>query len=209
MAAGLLLQIIFYVALVVQSMSAALAAGRRKMDWFGVCVLAGVTALGGGAARDMLLGHYPLVWVRYPYLLGIVCVAALATIPLVRVIHKLHMPFLLLDGLGLVAFSILGCDVALGMGQSPPIVVVAGVITGVVGGVLRDVLCNDIPLIFSSELYATVSIVTCVIYLTGLHLGFPGEMVILFALLVGFSLRVAAIVFKWEMPKFIYDKDLR
>jgi uncharacterized membrane protein YeiH len=206
---GTLLQVIFYVAIVVEAMTAALAAGRRKMDWFGVCVLACVTALGGGSARDVLLGHYPLTWVENPYLLLLVCAAALLTIALARFMHRLRWPFLLLDGLGLVVFSIIGCDVALEMGQSPFVAIVSGVITGIVGGILRDVLCNDIPLVFSSELYATVSILTGAVYLIGLHFGFPHELVIIAALLVGFPLRVAAIVFKWEMPKFVYDKDLR
>jgi uncharacterized membrane protein YeiH len=207
--ASTLLHVIFYVAITVEAMTAALAAGRRKMDWFGVCVLACVTALGGGSARDVLLGHYPLVWVDNPYLLLLVCGAALLTIALARFMDRLRWPFLLLDGLGLVVFTIIGCDIALEMGQSASVALIAGVITGVVGGILRDVLCNDIPLVFSSELYATVSIVTGVVYLLGLHFGFPHEMVIIAALLVGFPLRVAAIVFKLEMPKFVYDKDLR
>jgi uncharacterized membrane protein YeiH len=207
--AGTLLQIIFYLAIVVEAMTAALAAGRRKMDWFGVCVLGCVTALGGGSARDVLLGHYPLTWVENPYLLLLICGAALLTIALARFMDRLRWPFLLLDGLGLVVFSIIGCDVALEMGQSPFVAIVSGVITGIVGGILRDVLCNDIPLVFSSELYATVSIVTGTVYLIGLHFGFPHELVIIVSLLVGFPLRIAAIVFKWEMPKFVYDKDLR
>lgn len=205
----MLLQTIFYAAIAAEAMTAALAAGRRKMDWFGVCVLACVTALGGGTMRDTLLGHYPLSWVENPYLLLVCCAAALITIGLARFMDKLRLPFLLLDALGLVVFTILGCDVALEMGQSPIIVIVAGMITGIAGGIMRDVLCNDVPLVFSSELYATVSIVTGVIYFFGLQLGFPGEIVILAAMLIGFALRVAAIVWKLEMPKFVYDKELR
>ncbi|WDR04990.1 trimeric intracellular cation channel family protein [Devosia rhodophyticola] len=204
-----MLSFIFYVALVVEAMTAALAAGRRKMDWFGVCVLACVTALGGGSARDILLGHYPLTWVGNPYLLLLVCAAALFTIAIARVVDKLHWPFLLLDALGLVVFTIIGCNVALEMGHPPLIVIVAGMITGIVGGILRDVLCNDVPLVFSGELYATVSIVTGAIYFFGLQFGFNSEFVISAAMAVGFSLRVLAIVLKWEMPKFVYDKDLR
>jgi len=205
----MLLQTIFYAAIAAEAMTAALAAGRRKMDWFGVCVLACVTALGGGTMRDTLLGHYPLSWVENPYLLLVCCAAALLTIALARFMEHLRWPFLLLDALGLVVFTIIGCDIALEMGQPPIIVIVAGMITGIAGGIMRDVLCNDVPLVFSSELYATVSIVTGVIYFFGLQLGFPGEVVILAAMLVGFAVRVAAIVWKLEMPKFVYDKELR
>jgi uncharacterized membrane protein YeiH len=204
-----MLDVIFYIAIAAEAMTAALAAGRRKMDWFGVCVLACVTALGGGTTRDVFLGHYPLYWVSNPYILLLVCGAALFTIAIARVVDRLRLPFLLLDGLGLVVFTIIGCNVALEMGQHPLIVIVAGMVTGIVGGILRDVLCNDVPLVFSSELYATISIVTGVIYFLGLAAGLNANLVILVALAVGFPLRIFAILKKWEMPKFVYDKTLR
>ncbi len=204
-----MLTAIFYLALTAEAMTAALAAGRRKMDWFGVCLLACVTALGGGSTRDILLGHYPLYWVDNPFVLLLICGAALLTIAAARVVDRLRWPFLLLDAVGLVVFTILGCNVALEMGQHPLIIIVAGMITGIVGGILRDVLCNDVPLVFSGELYATVSIVTGAIYYFGLKSGFNAELVIVAAMAVGFPLRLLAIVFKWEMPKFVYDKDWR
>lgn len=204
-----MLEAMFFVAITAEAMTAALAAGRRKMDWFGVCLLACVTALGGGTARDILLGHYPLYWVHNPYVLLLVCGAALLTIATARVVDKLRWPFLLLDALGLVVFTIVGCNVAIEMGQHPLIIIVAGMVTGIVGGILRDVLCNDVPLVFSSELYATVSIVTGVLYYFGLQANLPPDLVMLVAIAVGFALRVVALIFKWEMPKFVYDKDLR
>ena len=203
------LHIIFLVAIAAEAMTAALAAGRRKMDWFGVCVLACVTALGGGTMRDTLLGHYPLTWVANPYLLIICCGAALFTIALARFMDGVKWPFLLLDALGLVVFTIIGCNVAIELGLSPIIVIVSGLITGIVGGIMRDVLCNDVPLVFSSELYATVAIVSGVLYTYGLQWGVPHDLLVVGVLVIGFSLRVAAIVFKLEMPKFVYDKDLR
>jgi uncharacterized membrane protein YeiH len=205
----MLLHIIFLVAITAEAMTAALAAGRRKMDWFGVCVLACVTALGGGTARDVMLGHYPLSWVKDPNLLLLCCGAALATVALARFMAALRWPFLLLDALGLVVFSIIGCNVALEMNQPFLIVIVAGLLTGIVGGILRDVLCNDVPLVFSSELYATVAIVSGLLYTGGLMLGLPREAVIVGTVVLGFGFRVTAIVFKLEMPKFVYDKDLR
>jgi uncharacterized membrane protein YeiH len=204
-----MLATIFYIAITAEAMTAALAAGRRNMDWFGVCVLACVTALGGGTVRDVILGHYPLVWVENPYLLIICCVAALVTIALARFMAALRWPFLLLDAVGLVVFTIIGCNVAIETGQQPIIVVVAGLITGIVGGILRDVLCNDVPLVFSSELYATVAIVAGVLYYVGHLLGLPQDLVIVGTIVIGFALRVAAILFKIQMPKFVYDKELR
>ena len=205
----MLLEVIFYVAITAEAMTAALAAGRRKMDWFGVCLLACVTALGGGTIRDIFLDHYPLYWVENPYILLLVSGAALLTIALARVIDRLRWPFLLLDGLGLVVFTIIGCEIAMETDAHPLIVLVAGMATGIFGGILRDVLCNDVPLVFSGELYATVSIVTGAIYYFGLQANIMPEVVILAALAVGFPMRVLAILKHWEMPKFVYDKDLR
>jgi len=204
-----MLSTLFYIAVTAEAMTAALAAGRRKMDWFGVCFLACVTALGGGTARDVLLGHYPLFWVKTPYVLVLVCGAALLTVVIARVVDRLRWPFLLLDALGLVVFTIVGCNVALEMNVHPLIIIVAGMVTGITGGILRDVLCNDVPLVFSKELYATVSIVTAVVYYLGVMAALPVDLVVLIALAVGFPLRVVALVRKWEMPKFVYDKDLR
>lgn len=195
---------IFVIALAAESMTAALAAGRRNMDWFGVCVLGCVTALGGGTTRDVLLGHYPLIWVEQPALLLVTVSAALFTIAVARFMERLKLAFLLLDALGLVVFTVAGCMVALEMGQPVLIVIVAGMITGCVGGVLRDVLCNDVPLLFSGELYATVSAVTACIYFFGLQAGVHADVTTVIAIAIGFTLRVLAIVFKIEMPRFVY-----
>ena len=204
-----MLIIIFYIAITAEAMTAALAAGRRNMDWFGVCIIACVTALGGGTIRDMILDHYPLVWVANPYLLLLVCGAALLTIAMAQIVDRLRWPFLLLDALGLVVFSIIGCNVAIEIAAHPIIVIVAGMVTGIAGGIMRDVLCNDIPLVFRGELYATVSIVTGAVYFIGLTAGLSSEVMALVAMGIGFPLRVAAIAFKWEMPKFVYDREMR
>ncbi|SDG52414.1 trimeric intracellular cation channel family protein [Pelagibacterium luteolum] len=201
----MLLHTIFVIALAAESMTAALAAGRRNMDWFGVCVLGCVTALGGGTTRDLLLGHYPLLWVEQPAYLLVTIAAALFTIAVARVMERLKLIFLLLDALGLVVFTITGCIVAMEMGQPVLIVIVAGMITGCVGGVLRDVLCNDVPLLFSGELYATVSAITACVFYFGLQAGVPIDLIALIAMGIGFTLRTLAIVFKIEMPRFVYS----
>lgn len=204
-----MLAIAFYIAISVEAMTAALAAGRRNMDWFGVCLIACVTALGGGTLRDILLNHYPLVWVENPYVLLLVCGAALLTIPLARLVDRLKWPFLLLDALGLVVFTVIGCNIGIEAGVHPIIVIVAGMVTGTAGGILRDVLCNDIPLIFQGELYATVSMITGIIYFAGLSAGLPIDVMIIGSIAIGFTLRVMALAFRWEMPKFVYDRDMR
>jgi uncharacterized membrane protein YeiH len=204
----LILHSLYLVAITAEAMTAALSAGRRSMDWVGVCLLGAVTALGGGSARDVLLGHYPLIWVAHPTYLLVTAAAALATIALARFMHRLRGLFLFLDAVGLVAFTIIGCNVAMEMEHPVVVVIVAGMITGCLGGVLRDILCNEVPLLFRSELYASVSIVTGVLYVGGLHLGLPHAAVMFGAMAFGLAMRLLALRHNWNMPKFVYTREL-
>ena len=203
------LHLLAFVALAAQAMTAALAAGRRSMDWVGVCMLGCITALGGGTIRDVLLGHYPLVWVQNPSYLGLTAIAALVTILIARVVHRLNAAFLVLDAIGLVVFTMAGCDVARQVDASLPIVIVSGMITGCAGGVLRDILCNDVPLLFRAELYASVSVVTGLFYATAFGLKLNDEIWTALTFVLGLSLRLLAIRFKWEMPKFVFNREQR
>ncbi|MCS0502201.1 trimeric intracellular cation channel family protein [Ancylobacter mangrovi] len=203
-----LVHILYLVAIVAEAMTAALAAGRRQMDWVGVALLGSITALGGGSVRDVLLGRHPLSWVEHPSYLLITGGAALATIALARQMPHLRRVFLFLDAVGLVVFTVIGCNVAIALDMPVVIVIAAGMITGCVGGVLRDMLCADIPLLFRAELYATVSVVTSLVYLGGQRLGFPHDLVMLAAMVVGLGLRLLALRFGWSMPKFVYTESL-
>jgi len=206
-----ILHILLLIAVAAQAMTAALAAGRRSMDWFGVMMLGCITALGGGTIRDVLLGHYPLVWVLHPTLLLLAAGAALATIVLARLVHRLTTAFLVLDAIGLVVFTMAGCDVAWQVDSSFPLVVVivAGMITGCAGGVLRDILCNDVPLLFRTELYASVSVVTGLFYVTAFGLKLNPEVWTALTFVLGLTLRLLAIRYKWEMPKFVFNSEQR
>lgn len=203
------LHVLSYVAIAAQAMTAALAAGRRSMDWVGVCMLGCITALGGGTIRDVLLAHYPLVWIQNPSYLVLAIVAAFLTIPIARLVHQLNVLFLVLDAIGLVVFTMAGCDIAWQVDASLPIVIVAGMITGCAGGVLRDILCNDVPLLFRSELYASVSVVTGLFYATAFGFKLNDEVWTALTFVLGLSFRLLAIRFKWEMPKFVFTDDKR
>src|SRR5215469_13254629 len=201
------LHLLSWIALAAQAMTAALAAGRRSMDWAGVCMLGAITALGGGTIRDVLLGHYPLAWVAQPSFLAIAGVAAFITILIARAVHRLNVAFLVLDAIGLVVFTMAGCDVAWQMDASLPIVIVSGMITGCAGGVLRDILCNDVPLLFRSELYASVSVITGLFYTTAFGLKLDDELWTALTFVLGITFRLLAIRYKWEMPKFVFTGD--
>lgn len=203
-----LLHGLFLVAIIAEAMTAALVAGRREMDWVGVVLLGCVTALGGGSMRDVLLGNTPLTWVQNPYYLLLTGGAALFTIAMARYMHKLRNIFLLLDAIGLVVFTVIGCNVAMGLEMPFIVVIASGMITGCAGGVLRDLLCNTIPLLFRAELYATVSIVTGMLYVGSETLGLNHDIGMVVAMAIGLTLRLLAIRFSWGMPKFIYRGNM-
>ena len=201
-----MLTFIYLVAITAEAMSGALAAGRRSMDIFGVAVVAFVTALGGGTVRDLILGHYPIGWTQHPPYIYLVIGAGLLTIVVAPYMHRLKRTFLVLDALGLVAFSLIGCDVALQMNYPVAVVIMAGMITGIFGGILRDVLCAQVPVVFQREIYAIVSLAVCGLFLSLRALGVDQEINTVISFAAGLSLRLAAIYFSWSLPTFAYAR---
>jgi len=200
---------LYLVAISAEAMTAALSAGRRDMDWMGVCIIACVTALGGGSVRDVLLGHYPLTWVRHPEYLWITAGAAILTALIAPLMRRVHSLFLILDALGLVVFTVIGCRIAQEMQLPITIVLVSGMITGCAGGVLRDVLCNDIPLLFRKELYASVSGLTGGVFMAAQALEAHMNAAMLIAMIFGLAMRLLALRYNWQMPKFVYRDEWR
>ncbi len=189
------------------AITGSLAAGKKHMDLFGVVVLATVTAVGGGTLRDLVLGASPVFWVDAPIYLLVAVATAIVTFFLVRFCG---LPLKLLsvaDAFGLAVFTVLGTQKALDMGISPGIAVVMGVMTGVFGGMIRDVLSGEIPLILRREIYATASlcgaIVFCVISVALQYQGLAA----LASVIVTLGLRLSAIKWKMSLPLYISHKE--
>jgi uncharacterized membrane protein YeiH len=184
------------------AIAGALVAGRRQFDWLGVAVIAGVTAIGGGTVRDLLLDR-TVFWIANPSYLQAALAATAFTLLYAR---RRRIPERVLesaDALGLALFGIAGARIALGLGHDGVIAVVMGVITGSFGGLLRDVLCNDIPMIFrQGQFYATAIILGCSLYVLLIGLGLETNLAAGAGMLAILGLRIAAIVWNLRLPVF-------
>ena len=197
-----MLLMLYLIAITAEAMTGALSAGRRGMDWFGVVLIACVTALGGGSVRDVLLGHYPLTWVKHPEYLVLTSVAALITIFIAPLMRHLRSLFLVLDALGLVAFTLIGCMTALEMGHGMLVASVSGVITGVFGGILRDLLGQEPSIVLRKDIYVSASAAGAALFLAALWAGVPREMAMAAGLVTAATIRGLAIWGNWALPVY-------
>lgn len=205
MDSALIFTLFFYIGLIVESMTGAIAAGERRMDLFGVLVVASVTAYGGGVIRDLLLDRYPILFIGKPELLFVTSIAALFMVVIARYFRRLKWLFISLDALGMITFTLIGAVRALDMGHGMAVASLTGIITGVFGGILRDILCNRVPLAFQKELYATISIGSVWMFLLLIKFGTPKTVAAWSTLCVGFGFRMLAVRFDWHIPKFVYE----
>jgi uncharacterized membrane protein YeiH len=195
-----ILLILTYIAVSASAISGALEARKHEMDIVGAMTIAFVTAFGGGTMRDLLLGRTPIFWVVDPFLSVVTFfVAIIAFYWLDRLpTHLLNVP----DAIGLGVFSILGASYAMQIHVGAIVVVLMGVVTGVFGGVLRDLLCNRIPYLFrqNTELYATCSFIGTWVFVIFIWLNINSLIASIVGATTIFVLRLLAIRFKMTLP---------
>lgn len=184
------------------AISGTLAAYRNNLDGFGVIVLASVTAIGGGTLRDLLLG-VPVFWVvQQSYLIAILCTVVLSIIWLRNQSSIPTMPLLIADAFGLAFVVVMATQKALEHGTTALIAIVMGTITGVFGGLIRDIMCNEIPLVLRGELYATAAMLGGSVYTASLYFGAAGYWPMFLAMIVILLGRLAAIKWNLTFPVF-------
>lgn len=188
------------------AVTGSLAAGKKQMDLFGVVVLALATALGGGTLRDVILGAYPVFWISDPTYIFMGTAAALSVFVLARFFRPPAKALKFADAFGLAVFTVIGTEKAISLGVPGSISVIMGVMTGVAGGVIRDMLSGEVPLILKAEIYATASLCGAVTFavLTNHFPSMPLRAPA--AITVVLSLRLAAIHWNLSLPSFPSEK---
>ena len=183
--------------------SGVLVAGRLRMDAIGVIVLAAVTAIGGGTIRDLLIGASPIFWIQDTTYLWVILATAAFGMWLARVPRRLPWYVLpVADAFGLALFVVIGAKKALLFGTSGMVAVVMGVITGVAGGLIRDVLAREIPMVLQKEIYATACIFGGVLYTTSVALELAHIPAMLISMLGVLAVRIPAIFRHLSLPSF-------
>jgi uncharacterized membrane protein YeiH len=188
--------------------SGVIAAGRKRFDLLGVAVIAAVTAVGGGTIRDVLLDRHPVFWISDPTYLFVILAAVAISILYSRFRRLPPASLVVADAAGLALFSIIGAQIAEERNLPGVIVVIMGAITGTAGGLLRDVLCGEIPLVLrQTDLYATAALAGAAVYLMLQDFGLERLAAALAGIAVAACLRLAAIFWSLRLPVPIVPEE--
>ena len=189
------------------AISGALAAMDRRLDLFGIFIIAFVTASGGGTLRDILIGDTPVNWMQntiYIYLIGVVTVLAII---FRNKINYLKKSLFLFDTIGLGVFTITGVEIGIRSWLDPIISIALGAMTGTFGGVLRDILCNEIPVIFRKEIYATACIVGGLVFVSMHSLGAHQDVIYITTALIIIGIRLVVVKYQISLPYYYISEE--
>jgi uncharacterized membrane protein YeiH len=185
------------------AISGALAVKDQKhQDWFGASFTAFISSIGGGTLRDILLDSYPLVWISDITIMYAIMAGILVTFVFYKYLLRLRKTLFLFDTFGIALFTIVGTEKALHLGVRPEIAVIMGVFTATMGGVIRDVMTNEIPIIYRKEVYATACFAGACSYLLLDKLGAGRNVAFISASLVIIVIRILAVRYGWSVPRF-------
>lgn len=183
------------------AISGALAVREKEHDLFGAGFTGFITAIGGGTLRDILLDSYPLVWIGDIHFLYAILLGILAAFLSPNFLSRLRKTFFLFDTLGIGFFTVLGVEKAMNMGVRPEIAAIMGMFSAVMGGVIRDTLTNEIPILFRKEIYASACLIGAVAYLVLDYLGLERSYNLLISMSVIISIRLIAMKYKLSLPR--------
>ena len=184
------------------AVSGASFAMEKKLDPFGVLILSFVTAIGGGTLRDVMIGHLPVAWLRNITAINVIVIASIGTMLFDKYLKKLTKTLFLFDALGLGLFTLVGIEMAMQLHFGMGVCIALGTITACFGGVLRDVLLNNVPLVFRKEIYALASIIGGVVYIVLKKMNMDPSVATIICILLIFSIRIVAVRYKISLPPF-------
>ncbi len=183
------------------AISGAVAVRDREHDVFGAGFTGFITAIGGGSLRDILLGSYPLVWIADVYFLYAIFLGILTAFIFPKIMLKLRRTMFLFDTLGIALFTVLGVEKSLSLGVRPEIAAIMGMFTAVMGGVIRDTLVNEIPILFRKEVYASACLSGAILYLILNAVGLERDYNLLISISVIIGIRLLAVKYKLSLPR--------
>lgn len=196
----ILLYLLDMIGVIACAIAGTLLAQHKGFDVAGCILVAMVNAIGGGTLRDMALDRHPLFWMTDLNYLIVITITSLILQIFFHLYHKIDNALKLFDAIGLAAFSVIGFKIALTQDVSPIIAIMMGVWTAIIGGLLRDIICNEIPLLLQREIYITASIVGSVTYLLLEHWGVNPGLNEFIMLGIIFAVRMLALRFDWHLP---------
>lgn len=182
------------------ALSGALTAMSKKLDLFGVFIIAFVTAVGGGTLRDVMIGRTPVGWMLDLQYVYVIIIAFLVALLFRKKFDRLRTSLLLFDTIGLGVFTLIGLEKGINIGLHPVVCVALGTMTACFGGVIRDILCAEIPVIFRKEIYATICILGGIVFFILKEFNLDNDILYLITSLVIISFRLMAVKFKWYLP---------
>jgi uncharacterized membrane protein YeiH len=204
-----MLGILTYLGVAVFAVSGAISAGRKQLDLLAVVLVAMVTALGGGTLRDVMLDVRPLPWIADNNLLWISIAAAIGTMIWQRRVRHFEPGLVYADAMGLALFSVLATERALLAGAGPLVATIMGMVTSITGGIVRDILCGNPPLVMRGEVYATCSLLGSLVFLGLRAIDVPVDGALVIGASAALSLRLLAIRMGLRVPGFVWNDDPR
>ncbi len=183
------------------AISGALAIRELEHDLFGAGFTGFITAIGGGTLRDILLDSYPLVWIADVWFLYAIFAGILAAFIFPSFLSRLRRTFFLFDTLGIAFFTVLGVEKALSLGMRPEIAAMMGMFSAVMGGVIRDTLTNEIPILFRKEIYASACLAGAIVYLVLNYYEVPRDINLLISIAVIIVIRLLSMKYKLSLPR--------
>lgn len=200
-----MIQILDILGLVAFAASGVLVALHKRMDPFGVLIIAFVTATGGGTIRDLLLGFMPVTWMRDITYAVVIFFSTIAAVIFRKHLDYLRKSMFLFDTIGIGLYTVIGVEKGINADLHPIICISLGTITACFGGVLRDILCNEIPVIFRKEIYATACIIGGLLYFALMKLTVKPDIVFVVSCLSVILVRLMAVKFKISLPSLYKD----